>query len=429
MSNRTTSKAVTILYALLPLSVMVYLYLIPMSGAILTDSTNLHLNFEPQVTLGYSLFLGLFSPFDHSLLFIITVQVFLYVMGVYLVGLGILKISDSHAFAATSLVLLLINPPILSALFLIDPAALYLSLLIVMLGFYISALNSAAFGNLFGFGTTAGCLAAIFPSGLSFGILLVLALPFYVKKYKCSMAKAFLIPLICFASITVLEAVTFHSLHEKSDYRPSAKFLFANSALMNADLNTPYAEQDPRTFIWERLENDLSEIQSSIWQGDPSETAPNLVQETRRLENTLEASALEETAILLGKTPNDIRIDIALARMIQSPVAYLETAWVRYHYIWSQEGPFSQAIQWISLISFIIFIWLWLGGHPFSPAFALCFAASFILQSHIIIQAFLGLEQYLPIYMLRPISILFLISLLLGFFNIFIRPKHNHAAN
>jgi len=427
MLRTQLTKRAVIGHALLPLSVALFLTFLPLKKWVAVSGTQAFLNFSSIHSVGYPFFLAFLEGASLSPLQIATLQAWFYALAVFSLALGIFRVSANHFFALLTALCLSLNPFILNTHFMLLPDSVFISLMIFAVGFLLHALASAGFLSLIAFGLSIGFAASLQPYGLAYLPLILLAAPLFTRRNHCSLLKAFLLPAITCAAILTLESTAYHTLNEDHEFSPAAPHIFANTVLMPGKQASPYAPKDPRTTIWEKIETDLAGIRQEIWNTESFQARKKLLHsQTRYVSRNFAPDFLEEAGAMLGKTTDDIRMDIATSRIVQAPLSFAKITFTHYRAIWSSSNMLSYPFWALSLFTVIFGLWAWLRGAAFNGPFALAFCCAFGLQAQTLLSAHNGLGPDNPLMFLSPLLTLNLLGLVLGFYSAFINPPHTH---
>jgi len=415
-------------HTILPVTIALLLTFFPLSQKVMVEGSQAFLDFSPSHSLGYPIFLAFIGLITPEHMDIAYVQIWTYAFAVFILALGIWRVSTNHFFAFLCTLCLLLNPFILNAHFTIQPDSLFISTSLMILAFVLHAIASHGFFSLFGFGLSIGVAITLCPYGIAYLPLLIVAPALFLRKNHCSFAKAFLVPALSCIALISLEASAYHNLHLDQQYRPAASAVFANAVLMDSNQQSPYASKDPRTALWEKIEQDLQNVRNEIWQDDDFKTRSNLLlSQQHYISENFAINALTQAGFMLDKSVDDIRMDIASSRIVQDPLAFLEITLTHYRRIWTSDNMLSYPFWAISLLTSIIGLWSWIRGKPFNGALALAFISAFAVQCQTILSAHIGIGPAQPMMFFSPLLSLNVIGLFLGFYMSFINPPRTNG--
>jgi len=428
MLRTQLTKLSVIGHLLLPLSVGIFLTVMPLAQQLPNEVSESYFNFATQHSLGYPIFLQLIQIFSADPLSISIVQLWLFCATVFFLSLTLYRTTGSHFFAIFATLSLCINPYLINSHFEVLPDSLYVTISLLMFTFLISGVCSPGFLNLFGFGLMLGICMSIQPYGLAYLPLILIAAPLMIRRNHCGFLRAFFIPVVACLLITALEATTYQALHKEDDFRPAASHIFANAILMDTTQPSPYAPMDPRTGIWDKIENDLSAIRGQIWENSDFKQRQELLQSQEfYLSRDFAINALTQASFMLDKTVDDVRMDIAAARIIQAPLAFLEISINHYRRLWASDNLLSYPFWIISLLASVFGLLAWFRGTAFNAAFALAFCAGLSVQLQTILTAHTGVGHPATLLLLSPLMTLMIIGLLLGFYVSYINPPRTNG--
>ncbi|WP_419798471.1 MAG: hypothetical protein ACNI26_01920 [Terasakiella sp.] len=415
-------------HMILPFTIALLLTFFPLNQEVMIEGSEAFFNFSPAHSLGYPIFLAFLSLISPEHMDIAYLQVWIYAFTVFVLALGIYRISTNHFFALLCVLCLLLNPFILNTHFAIQPDSLFISTSLMIFGFLLHAIASHGFFALFGFGISIGVAITLCPFGMAYLPLLIIAPTLFLRKNHCSFTKAFLVPALSCIALISLEASSYHTLHNNQEYTPAAANVFASAALMNSNQQSPYASKDPRTALWEKVEQDLQSIRNEIWQEDDFRTRSKLLlSQQQYVSNDFAINALTQAGFMLDKSVDDIRMDIASSRIVQDPLAFLEITLTHYRRIWASDNMLSYPFWAISLLTSLIGLWFWIRGKSFNGAFALAFISAFAVQCQTILSAHIGIGPANPLMFFSPLLSLNVVGLLLGFYMAFINPPRTNG--
>ncbi|SCA55845.1 membrane hypothetical protein [Candidatus Terasakiella magnetica] len=428
MLKARLSKIALFAHMLVPLAFIAISVLLLNPQNLLVEDSQTFLDFSANHSLGYPVFLKLIQLFSADNHVISYVQIALFSLALVHISIGIFKITTNHLFGILSVVLLCTNPFTLDIHYKLSPDSLFLSLSLLMIGFIISAYRYANFLNLLGFGLSLGLCMVIQPYGLAYLPLILFVAPMVTLKNHCSLAKAFLLPALACLALTISEATMYKALHEGQDFRPATQHIYGNALLMETTQSSPYATQDPRTGIWEKIETDLRPVRTEIWGLEThEERSALLLKQLDQLKDSFAINAMTQASFLLDKSVDDIRMDIASSRIIQAPLAYFRIMIEHYRSIWKEPYGLSYVILIISALTVLMGLWMWITRTAFNGPFALSFCSAFGLQSHIFLLAHTGVGHAGPLVFLSPLIILMVIGLFFSFYISFINPLRTNG--
>jgi uncharacterized Tic20 family protein len=428
MFRAQLTKRAVIGHAVLPVGIALFLTLFPLRAWVMVEGSQSFVDFAAQHSLGYPIFLALISLITPERFDVAYVQVWIYSLAVFALSLAIFRVSTNHFFAVLSAVCLCFNPFMLMAHFTILPGSLFMSASLFALAFFLHAIARPGIFVLFGFGLSLGFAIVLCPYGLAYLPLILVAPSLVRRKNHCSFAKAFFVPVLACIGLLSVESNVYYNLHNGRDYHPAASALFASAALMDSEQSSPYASRDPRTALWDRIEQDLKAIRTEIWQADLFSTRKDLLHSQQRyVGQDFAINALTQAGFLLDKSVDDIRLEIATARIIQAPLAFLEITINHYRGIWTSDNMLSYPFWILSLLTVLAGIWSWVKGAAFNGAFALAFFSAFMVQGQTILTAHIGIGPEKPLMFFSPLLNLVVIAILLGVYMTFINPPRTNG--
>ncbi|MDV7341194.1 hypothetical protein RYZ26_16420 [Terasakiella sp. A23] len=424
---RLTKRAI-FFHSLLPILVAAYLTWMPWSVPVTLSESFSYIEFSAQHSLGYPVFLNLFELISPERSNVILAQIWIFAFAVFYLSLSVRKNTDSHLLGIIIALPVLFNPFILSTHYTILPHSLFISFSVLTVAFFLSAFGRAWFFNLFGLGTSIGLCIILECFGWVYLVVMILAAPLIARHNQCSYAKAFILPLFFCLALTSLEGATHKALHETKNDRPHAPHIFANAALMETHQTTPYAEKDPRTLIWDMIEKDLDEKRQDIWTSKNfDERIVKLQSIQSDVEDYFADYQITEAAQLLDKTPNELRLDLAHARIIQDPLAFMQMMVDQYRRLWHGERMITYPLWGLTFITLLIGLWCLLTGSPFNAMFAGAFISATIMQCLTLWIAYTGLGPTNIVTLLSPLFSICFLSIILGFYIAFVSPlRHDH---
>lgn len=424
---RLTKRAV-FLHSLLPILLAVYLSWMPFSDPVLNELSLEYLRFSAAYPLGYPVFLNVIELFSLNRMWVAHVQIWFFALSVIYLSLSIRKNTNSNSHGLLIAVSLLFNPYSLSIHYAILPHSLFLSFSLLALAFFISAFARCRFVTLAGLGFSVASCILLENNGWAYLVLLVFAAPMIARKNNCSLAKAFFIPAVICALFVTVEHTTHNALHDTPDERSNAPYVFIGAALMQSTQDSPYAEKDPRTVIWSVIENDLAEVRRDIWQSASfADRLTRLQYYKQQLQNDFAQQEVSSAAHLLEKTENEIRLEIATARIIQDPLAFLEITWDHYHALWHSDSAITYPLWVFSVLTLLIGVWCLLGGVRFNPFFGLAFFCATAIQAQTLWIAHVGIGSPEIVTQLGGLLSTLFLSVLFGFYTALFSPLRNDA--
>jgi hypothetical protein len=452
-----------IAHIIVPLCFALYLTFFPLTYDFIFPDSESYLYYSELRASVYPLFLSAIRVFSDQLISVTYVQIWLFALSVSCLSLAILRISGSHGFTLFITIPLCLNPYSLYSHSRVLPDSLVISLSLLMLTCLIHNLFKARIRGLLGFGFFIGLVISTVSTGWAYILLIFFAAPLIAQQNSCSRTKAFMLPLIGALMIIFFESTLFANLHPETKTSLLPTQLFAKVSLMDTRQSSPYAVNDPRTDIWNMIEHNLAPVRSIIWQAPDFATRTDFL---TRYEKFLSVSfadmQIKSASYILKKTNDDIRMDIAIARIIQDPMAFLSIVFDHYRSLWTinahdhpndvnhvnmyraQNSPYPlmntqgeiqkpntlAPIQqpvfygfWLlSFLTLIFGFWALISRYPFSNFFATSFICALLVHSQTIWMAFSNVgisDMMLP---LSPILIVGSLSLILGFYCAFISP-------
>lgn len=424
---RLTKRAV-FLHSLLPILVAVYLSWTPFSDPILTKISLEYLDFSAAYPLGYPVFLNVIELLSADRMWVVHAQVWFFAFSVFYLSLSIRKNTNSNFHGILISLPILLNPYSLSVHYAILPQSLFLSFSLLMLAFFISSFGRCWFLNLAGFGFSVASCILLETNGWAYLVLLLFAAPLIARKNNCSFAKVFFLPLVVCALVVTIESTTHSALHERTNDKPHAPHVFFGAALMDSSQDSPYAEKDPRTIIWSLIETELAKAKTEIWQTDSFDDRLALLQyHKQQIQNGFAQKEISQAARLLEKSENAIRMDIANARIIQDPLAFLKITWDHYHALWHKDTRITYPLWLISAVTLFIGLWCLVRGVKFNPMFALAFICAAGIQAQTLWIAHVGIGSSQILTQLDSLLSTMFIGLIFGFYIAFVSPLRNDA--
>ncbi|NVK19019.1 MAG: hypothetical protein HWE30_10010 [Methylocystaceae bacterium] len=357
---------------------------------------------------------------------IITTQVWLFALAVFYLSLSVRKNTDSNFLGIIISLPVLLNPLVWDVHHTILPHSFFLSFSLFALAFFLSAFGRAWFFNLFAFGLCIGLCVILESFGWAYLILLVIAPSLIARKNNCSVIKAFILPFIVCAILVGLETATHHGVHEGQRDKLHAPHVFVSAILMETDQQSPYAEKDPRTRIWTMIETDLAQVRSDIWQSpDFSSRIEKLKTYEQGLRDTFASRELNGAAALLIKTPNELRMDIASARIVQDPLAFFYITFDHYRALWHGDPMITYPLWAMTILCVVIGLWFWLLRARFNAMFALAFVSALAIEAQTLWIAHVGVGPADIVSVLSPLLSICFLSIILGFYIAFVSPLRN----
>lgn len=422
---RLTKRAIFI-HSLLPFLVAAYLTWMPLFKPLLGTDSQAYLDFSALFPLGYPVFLVLAEALFRDSYGIIYAQIWLFAFACFYLSLSIRKNTDSHFIGIIISLPVLLNPLVWQSHYTILPHSFFLSFSLLALGFFISAFGRAWFFNLFAFGLFVGLCITLETFGWAYAVLLFVAAPLIARKNNCSIFKAFLLPFVVAVLLVSLETATHKAVHESHTDKPHAPHVFISAILMETEQESPYAEKDPRTLIWNMVEKDLAEARADIWQSpDFSSRIEKLRTYESQLRDSFALRELNGAAALLIKTPNDIRMDIASSRIVQDPLAFFYITFDHYRALWHADPMITYPLWGMTVLCVLFGFWFLMIGTPFNAMFALAFVSSLVLQAQTLWIAHVGVGPSQIVSLLSPFLSICFLSIILGFYIAFVNPLRN----
>lgn len=424
---RLTKRAI-LFHAVLPILAACYLTWMPWNEPLFAEATYSYINFDSSHALGYPFFLQIMDMVSQDRFSVVYFQIWFFTFAVFYLSLSIRKNTDNHFFGVLIAIPILCNPIVLATHFTLLPDSLFISFSILAMGFLISAFGYARFINLLGAGLSIGFCITLCPQGWAYTLLIILAAPLMKRRNHCSLTKAFMIPAVACATLVLFEASTYKAIHDAPAARAAAEHIFAGAALMKSNQPTPYAEKDPRTKVWHMIEEDLEGARNDIWNATQfSERKGLLSQKEAQLRGGFADAALLEASQLLAKSINDVRMDIASARIVQDPLAFLQISTDHYRSLWASHTPYTYAVWAITFLCCFFGFWHFLKGEVFNPLFAGCFVSALAIHFLTVWVAHTGLGPQNVVILLSPLITICFTCILLGFYTSFINPIRNDA--
>ncbi|WP_135081870.1 hypothetical protein [Terasakiella sp. SH-1] len=407
----------------MPLLYIVLVLQLPLGQNLLADGSQAYLDFSPEHSLGYPFFLKIIRFFSTAPLIVAYVQLGLFALALLHLSVTLFRVTASHFLGVSVALLVALNPFVLEYHFRLSTDSLFVTTSLLTLSFLLSCFRRARFLNLSGFGAMIGIGLSLQPYGLAHVLLLFIAAPLNRKKNYCSFPKALLIPLTLCLAIVGIEVVAYNALHENHEFRPATAKIYANTILMETQQSTPYAPKDPRTAIWHKIEHDLAPVRTEIWQTAASKDRQQLLgQHIEESGQDFAVNAMTQAAFLLGKSVDDIRMDIASARIVQDPLAFLFITVEHYRSIWVEPFALHYAVLLLTAATSFIGLWMWVKGAAFNAPCAIAVYGALMIQGHALIYAHSGLGHGTLITLFSPVITLIILGLVLGFYFCFINP-------
>ncbi|WP_417795134.1 hypothetical protein [Terasakiella pusilla] len=422
------TKRTVFLHSLLPILLAVYLSWMPFSEPILNEVSLEYLRFSEAYPLGYPVFLNVIELFSLNRMWVVHAQIWFFAFSVFYLSLSIFKNTNNNLHSLLISLPILFNPYSLSVHYAILPQSLFLSFSLLALAFFISSFGRCWVLNLAGFGFSIACCILLEANGWAYLILLLFAAPLIARKNNCSFAKVFFIPAVVCTLFVTIESTTHSAVHERSTDKPHAPHVFFGAALMDTTQDSPYAEKDPRTVIWSLIETELANVRAEIWQTASFDDRLSLLNYHKQLiKNGFAQQEISQAAQLLEKSENEIRMDIANARIIQDPLAFLKITWDHYRALWHVDYRLTYPLWIISVLTLLIGLWCLLSGVKFNPMFALAFICACALQSQTLWIAHVGIGPAHIVTQLGSLLSTLFIALLIGFYIAVVSPLRNDA--
>lgn len=414
-------------HALVPLLFAGFFIWMPLHVPLYNIYSQSYIDFAPSHNLIYPIFLSLINGLFGDYELIPSIQVAFFALSCFYLSLNVHRNTNNIIFGFLAGWIALFNPIIWEQFFTISPYAFFISLSLLMIGYLLSAMSRPNFLSLAGFGICIGLCIGLLPLGWSYLPLILICAPFFSKKRSYSFFKAFFIPAILCTLLILFESSVARSVHYQSQDQSSAPHFFASAALMDSQQFTPYAPMDPRTEVWNKLEKEIAPVRNQIWQTTDFEEREILLKRAMKQTYGFAAPDLAQTGMILDKSANEIRMDIATARIVQDPFAFLEITVDYYRSLWSLDNKITYPFWAFTLLCTVIGLWHWLKRTRFNPLFAACFISSLAIQGLTIWIAHTGLGPDNVVALLSPYLNLSLCSALFGFYTSFINPIHQDA--
>jgi len=427
MLRAPLTKRALLGHAMVPFFTALYLILFPIDTPMHFEDSASYLNFSPVHSLGYPLFLEFIKQVSDDSYYILSAQVILFAFAIYYLSLSIRKISGYNGLSLLVIIPICINPFVLPYHFIIQPHSLFITISLFMTAFFISAFGRAHIGNLLGIGLSIGLAIIILPFGWAYVPLILFATPLLGKQSTCSYGKAFLLPFLISFALTFLENSTYANLHQEEKQSHVASHIYAKTVAMDTQQPSPYAIQDPRTHIWQLIEETLKPTRQKIWSTVNFRERERLL--TQHEEDVRTNFAIKEfnfAQTVLAERIDEIQLDIATSRIIQDPMAYLEIGFQHYRAQWDNNDGMIFVFWAYSLIIVVISLWYILMGAAFNSFYAASFISALTVQILTLWIAFSGFDQDEIIIMFSPLLTLSLTCMILGFYVVYINPIHTH---
>lgn len=427
--TRVTVKPIELLAHLLgPLCVALYLTFFPMPFAWDSLQVERYLSFGSQYGLVYPFFVNILALDETRFAPVIYAQIWLFALACFYLSICIHRLSTSLFIGIACAIILLINPFSLGAVFNISHESFFLILTLFLIGFSFSVLWRPRLRNLLGLGIMLGSCIATDPQGwIFFPFLIVIALLAH-RDIHCSRSKAFIIPLLTCLLLVIGENESHDILHNGAQRLNISNHLFAQTSLMNSTQESPYAHNDPRTTVWSMIENDLEDRRREIWQAPTfSEHKSRFLDALRDIKQGFALAPLIESQEGTDKSVREIRMDIALSRIIQDPLAYGQVVFNQWRMHW-HIGDFTNwlfVVPWaVTLLIMIFGLWAFVTRTLTNPNFAASFISALFIQALVLMETLTGFGSHMSVLTYSSFIALSLLMLVISFYTTFIKPIH-----
>ena len=329
------------LLAIVPaLAAGVLLTLDPIDTPLLQPDSPGYLDFAPNRTAGYPLFLHLVMAVFGEVRPLVYVQVWLFALSLAYLAVELLRLTGSAVVAAAISLAIAMVPQIHAFHFSVLTESVFISLTLVVLAqFAVLARDTSILRWVVLSGAT-GLAVAIRPAGLSLVPLIALALVFHWASLRQRVLPVLAAAILPFALVLGAEHLIYHERHGPVRDSPAGSHFFAKAGLLEVDgaVSTPpaLAGSEASRRLLSMLDADLRELRRFL-AGSPSFAVRQVL--LPKYEVFLQYRfAYDERQLAeqeTGLEESELLMELAMARLSEAPLAYLGLTWDHYRGLWS----------------------------------------------------------------------------------------------